>query len=226
MEIQLPQLNNLPLQEELDSTLVEQLVTQLDTELWLTGSFTKQDELEQRFKAKPSDLLRVAPRINKALKSRGLPEWRPVGYIAKAELKAHADLDPLFVIAVTLICDTLDKRSRSVKLKTVGMDTKRFQYLLEDAQHLKYFQTRVDKAFKGTSETAKLSLTKNVEAGDLQSIKYYHEFSKEYNPNQELQLNLNKLISLFFEILVKHVPIETVKAIGDEFEIKMLESGK
>lgn len=222
MLIEVPKLG-LPLKEDIQKDLIEQLVTQLDTEFWLKGTYPKQDVLEKRFKLVPLQLEELASRINSILSKRDLPLFQFKSSAIQEAERVHADLDPYFVVACTLLCDTLDKRARSVKLKAIGMSSKRFNVLLEDAAHLEFYRKRVDKAFKGTSESAKLSLSKNVEAGDLQSIKYFHEFSQEYDPNQELKLNLNKLINLFMEVLVRHVPVETVEAIASDFELKLLE---
>lgn len=222
MEITVPQLG-LPLKQEIQKDLVEQIATQLDTEFWLKGNYPLQDKLEQRFQLVPLELEELSGRINSILTKRDLPPYQFKSSELKEAERLHADLDPYFVVACSLLCDTLDKRARSVKLKAIGMSSKRFNVLLEDKEHLEFYRKRVDKAFKGTSESAKLSLSKNVEAGDLQSIKYFHEFSQEYDPNQELKLNLNKLINLFMEVLVHHVPVETVEAISRDFEIKLLE---
>lgn len=222
MEVTIPKLG-LPLKEEIQKDLIEQIATQLDTEFWLKGSYPDQKKLEARFHLVPLQLEEIGPRINSILTKRDLPNYVFKSSAIQEAERVHSDLDPYFVVACTLLCDTLDKRARSVKLKAIGMSTKRFNVLLEDKAHLEFYRHRVDKAFKGTSESAKLSLAKNVEAGDLQSIKYFHEFSQEYDPNQELKLNLNKLINLFMEVLVRHVPVETVDAISRDFEMKLLE---
>lgn len=218
---------NLPSEKplEIEVDLKNYIVTQLETGFWLTGSYPFQEEIERRFQIGATHLKELETAINATLRKRDLPPY----YIRSNEVKEaesearKSDLDPLFVVACNLICDTLDKRAKAVKLKAVGLTTKRWQVLLEDKKHQAYYSERVNKAFGNASESAKIALVKNVEAGDLQSLKYYHEFSREFDPNKELTTNLLQIIAHFMEILVKHVSPQVVEAVSYEFEEKLLE---
>ena len=199
------------------------VTTQLELKFWINGVYPSQAELEDKFQVNGNSFYLIEKKVNSMLQVRGLPpvEWEPTA-ISKAR-KSEPDLDPYFVVAVSLVCDTFDKRSRSVKLKAANLTTKQFTAFLQKPKYLEYYIHRVNQAFKGTSESAKLSLSRNVEAGDLQSIKYFHEYTKEFDPNREVQINLVKLVNLLMEILSRHVPTNIIEAVSREFDVKMLE---
>lgn len=161
------------------------------------------------------DLEKFNPeKVNELLKNRGLPSLTS---------KKSNGLDPRFVVACDLICDTLDKKSKAIKLRSVGLSTSAWNAFLRLAEYREYFKKKVDFAFKEGDETAKLSLAKNLEAGDLQSIKFYFEFTGQHDPNKEITTNLNKLINLFMEVLIRYVDPKTLEKITSEFDTKILE---
>lgn len=152
--------------------------------------------------------------VSEILKERGLPTLSS---------KKSNGLDPRFVVACDLICDTLDKKSKAIKLKSVGLSTRQWNAYLRVAEYKEYFKKKVDLTFKDADESARLSLAKNLEAGDLQSIKFYMEFTGQHDPNKEITTNLNKLINLFMEVLIRYVDPATLQLITSEFDTKILE---
>jgi len=152
--------------------------------------------------------------VNALLESRGLPSLFK---------KTANGLDPRFVVACDLLCDTLDKKSKAIKLKSVGLSTRQWNAFLRLNEYKLYWKKKVDITFKDADESAKLSLSKNLEAGDLQSIKYYYEFTGQHDPNREIASNLNKLINLFMEVLVRYVDPSVLQQITSEFDTKILE---
>jgi hypothetical protein len=160
----------------------------------------------------------MLPAINKALEKRELPIYDPWRRIPKKD-----ELDPQFVIAVNFLVDVSDKRSKAIKLKAVGLTTHKFNVLLKSKANKHYYETRAEEAFNNVQPVAKTSLGRLVDSGDLQAIKYFHEFTGIHDPNRELNQNLNKLISLFMEVLVRHVDPKLIDTIASEFDAKILE---
>ncbi len=197
------------------------IVTQIEAHFWLLAEYPFGAKINDAFNLEFSDLKQLLPRINQALAKRELPPWDPW-----AKTQKRDELDPAFVIAVNKLVDVSDKRSRTIKLKEVGLTTHAFNVLLKSKQNKAYYETRAEQAFSDVAPIAKTSLGKLVESGDLQAIKYYHEFTGIHDPNKELNLHLNKLINLLMEVLVAHVPRETVEIITREFDVKMLELGQ
>jgi hypothetical protein len=207
-----------------DKELLDEIVTQIEIDYWRTSAYSAQEDLEYRFRINGDKLKELSPRINKVLRTRGLPVVKFVDqYISSANKVPEADLNKTFVVAVNLICDTLDKRSRSAKLKLLGLSSKEFNAYLKNPAHREYYVLRINNSFKDADESAKLSLIRNIEAGDLQSIKYYYEFTGIHDPNKETVVNLNKIINLLMEILIRHVTPDVIEAVGREFDTKLLE---
>jgi len=192
------------------------LVTQIEARYWLLSEYPDGVTVGNLYGFDFTQLKAMLPSINSALAKRELPPYDPF-------LRNEEELDPTFVVAVNFLVDVSDKRSKSVKLKAVGLTSQKFNSLLRNKLNRSYYETRASQAFDEVAPVAKTSLGKLVDSGDLQAIKYYHEFTGIHDPNRELNNNLNKLISLFMEILIKHVDPEVVRTISSEFDIKMLE---
>lgn len=158
----------------------------------------------------------LIPRINASLVKRG---YEPYTYELEESLmpRASYELDPFFVIAVDLLTDTIDKRSTSVKLKNAGLTSVRFNALMKDKKHYAYFKKLWDKKFPKTKDMAEIALSKNVEAGDLQSIKYFNELQNIYRPETEIS-NMGILIARLMEILVQYIKPDQLQEVADKFE--------
>lgn len=205
-------------QEEVDKDLVRRILTFIETRSWFDESYPRLREIAEHF-GLPGQVIRkrYMPEVNRLLATRGLKlfdEKTPVG-----------ELDPFFVMAVNLLTDVSDKRSKNLKLKTLDKNARWFDQQLLKKENREFFQLRVDQSFAQSSQQAKISLAKLVEQGDLPSIKYYHEFTGIHDPNKEINNNLNKLISLFMEVLAQHVTKEVIEAVSREFDTKLLELG-
>lgn len=199
-----------------DKELLKRVVTQIEARYWLTSEYPDGETLYNLIGVGFLDLKPILPQINSALAKRELPPYDP--YVRNRD-----ELDPAFVVAVNKLCDVSDKRSKVIKLKEVGLTTQRFNVLLRSKINRTYYEQRAETAFRDVAPVAKTSLGKLVDSGDLQAIKYYNEWSGEHDPNKELTTNLNKLIALFMEVLIRHVPPELVKTISSEFDVKLLE---
>lgn len=202
-----------------DNELLQKLVTTLEVSYYAEGIYPPLATLMEKWNVSAERIKKLIPKANSGLKTRGLP-----GYADFTALKENEiEVDPFFAIAVNLLVDTTDKRSKIIKLKAVGLTPARFYALLEDPTHRAYYNTRVNKIFNDTEFAAKLALAKNVEAGDLQSIKYFHEMRGVYDPNREIKMNMAKIINVLMEILVRHVNRDVIEAVGREFDMAVFE---
>ena len=211
-----PEPPQIPTELNLDKELLKQLVTQIEARYWLIGEYPDGQTINNLYDLDFTTLKVYLPSINKALAKRELPTYDPFK-------RPKEELDPEFVVAVNFLVDISDKRSKAVKLKAVGLTTQRFNVLLKNRLNRTYYESRAEEAFNNVAPVAKTSLGKLVDSGDLQAIKYYHEFTNIHDPNKELNLNLNKLISLFMEVLIKHVSPQVIDVISQEFDVKLLE---
>jgi hypothetical protein len=202
---------------QVDKELLKLIVTQLEARFWLTGEYPHGQRLNELYGVTFFELDKMKDSINKALEKRELPSYNP------RSAKPGDELDPAFVVAINSLVDVSDKRSKAVKLRAVGLSTAKFNVLLKNKHNKHYYEARAEEAFANVAPVAKTSLGKLVDSGDLQAIKYYHEFTGIHDPNKEINTNLNKLISLFMEVLIRHVPPNLVDTIAQEFDVKLLE---
>lgn len=149
--------------------------------------------------------------IQSPLQARGIPAY---------ELPEHL-LHPHFVLAVSLICDVMDKRSDQAKLKEAGITTKQFKSFLRQEKYSTYYDKCVQEIFgKATRTKAKLNVAKLVDQGDLSAIKYFEERENIYRPQRETDLNqvLLMFLTVTMEILGKHVNPDVLQKVAIEFQ--------
>ena len=153
--------------------------------------------------------------LNSALKKKG---WDKFSAPVVLGVGRKNQLDPFFVMAVELLIDPIDKRSRTTKLKAVGISSKRFNYLLEKEEYRKYWDKKVSVVISQTKNFGDLALARNVDNGDLQSIKYYNELTGRYRGQDETVINLMVLLGRMMEVLAKHVEPQILAVIADELD--------
>jgi len=217
LNVDIPSLNPVV---EIAHELIVEIETFLETKYFITGEYPRISEVVERFGITPASFRKALPTINDILAKRDLVYFDP-----DKQRRDNFEIDPVFAMAVNLLVDTSDKRSKAIKLKTFGKTNRWFESMLEEPAHREYWQKRVDSVFNHVADQAKLSLSKNVELGDLPSIKYFHEFTGIHDPQREVNLNVTKLIALFMEILIKYVDPKVIDAVSREFDIKVLELG-
>ncbi|MET0786342.1 MAG: hypothetical protein ABWY25_06510, partial [Paenisporosarcina sp.] len=147
--------------------------------------------------------------LEEVLINRGLPTYdSPTNRI-----------DSNFALAVTLICDISDKRTKAAKLKDAGLTTRQWTGFLKRNSHYNYFQERLNKVWNDEVEpNAKLAISRAVEAGDLQAVKYFHEYTDRYRPQDQQIVNLQLIISGLLEILARHLSKELLQIVATELE--------
>ena len=187
-----------------------QIITYLITSRHFFGKYPELEEVLERFSITKKQFMTMLPKIQDKLAMRGQPHFE--------KPPPQLSLDPLFVLAVDLLSDTVSKKSRKAKLDEAGISPLKFKNFLRDPDHLNYYKSKIQEEFQGVDELAKISLAKNVEAGDLQSIKYFHELTNIYRPDQMANANLMYVISRMMEVLVKYVKPTDLEIIAMEIE--------
>ena len=128
-------------------------------------------------------------------------------------------IDSNFSLAVTLICDISDKRTKAAKLKDAGLTTRQWTGFLKRRSHYNYFQDRLQRVWNDEVEpNAKLAISRAVEAGDLSAVKYFHEYTDRYRPQDQQVINLQLIITGLLEILAKHLSKELLQTVASELE--------
>jgi hypothetical protein len=193
----------------------------------LEGVYPNPSTLCLQFNLSFSELEALLPKVNETLRKRGwdglVINSAPTTPVEKTSPRRQ--LDPIFTLAVELLTDVTDKRSKAAKLKASGISSLRFNKLLADSKHRKYWDTKLATMMSIASSSADVSLVKNVEAGDLQSIKYFNEFTGRYREAPDA-VGLITLLSRVMEVLAKHVDPAVLGLVADELDNVLEVEGK
>jgi len=125
-------------------------------------------------------------------------------------------------MAIKLVLDVNDSRTLKAKLTSIGATTIEYGQWLKDPTFLKKLNTGIDRRFSNLQGDAKLGLAKLVIDGDLQAIKYFHEFTGLFKPENETVVNLTKILAQLMEVLVRYIDPGLLSQIADELESKVL----
>jgi len=202
-----------------------QILTFYEATFWMSGSYPTPKEVKEKFNLTSAHFKEEYETLNAPLSQRGLPDLPPILEAVPLTFKKEgtlpkkqSDLDPTFVLAVNLICATTDKRSTAAKLKAISVTPQKWQGFLKSEKNRNYFEKRLDEAFGQVEYAAKLALARNVESGDLQSIKHYQEYTGRFRPNSETEVNIGLLLAKLMEILTKYLAPPMMAQVADEFE--------
>jgi len=125
-------------------------------------------------------------------------------------------------MAIKLLLDLNDARTMKAKLTSIGSSTLEYNQWLKNPAFAKKLSSAIDRRFSGLEQESKLALGKLVLAGDLQAIKYFHEFTGLFKPETETVINLTKILAQLMEILVRYVEPSQLAEIAGELESKVL----
>jgi hypothetical protein len=178
-------------------------------------SYPPVEEIYKQFNLTRDEFQQLLGDLNHALKKKG---WDKFALPSVLGVGRKAQLDPFFIMAVELLTDPIDKRSKSAKLKAVGISSKRFTFLLEKEEYRKYWDKKVSIVRSQATNFGDLALSRNVENGDLQSIKYLNELTGRYRSQDETVINLMVLLGRMMEVLAKHVEPQVLAVIADELD--------
>lgn len=208
------------------------LITYLNATHTLLQEYPTLSQLKSEFGYETDEELKDELRLCSApLEYRGLPNAldfyfpAPVKISAPKKPKTEEFLyDGEFLLACEMILDTADKRTLAAKLKAIGLSTAKWNRLLKVEKNRAYMKKLLDSKYSDTETALKISLMRNVEAGDLQSMKYFDEREGLYRPQSDTMLNLGVVIGRLMEVLAKHLPPDTLNQVAEEIEISINET--
>lgn len=143
--------------------------------------------------------------INEALERRG---------IILADLSL---LRPEQLAAANAVLDFSDHRSQKAKLNELGISTTQYNGWLKLGAFQRYVKQRAEALLGDVQHEAHSALLKNVQRGDLNSIKLYYELTGRWSSKTVGDLNVEFLIIKVIEAVQKHVkdPAE-IQAVAGE----------
>lgn len=145
------------------------------------------------------------PEVNKALENRGIT-------LADVTL-----LLPEQLAVANAILDFSDQRSQKKKLEELGVTTQRYQGWLKQERFQRYMRQRAEALLGETQHEAHTSLLRNVQRGDLNSIKLYYEMTGRWSSKTVSDLNVEFILIKVVEAVQRHVkdPV-AIQAIAGE----------
>jgi len=195
--------------------LIIEATAEIEKYFWVNSelpSFTK-------FVENGISLQEIQDIINPKLAKRGLPvySFRSI----KVQSPVGTEFDPRFVLACNVMCKATG-RSKGAKFKdlsTLGVNESMWNAWLSIPSYFEYAKNLMEIQFQSVTDIdAKMGIARNVANGDLQAIKYYHEFTNRYRPQDQNSINLVGLIAALMEILSRNVSNDVMDRIAGELE--------
>lgn len=161
-----------------------------------TGQSPTDAQLNQRFKLTPELLenFKANPLVLKSLKARG------INYPAAADKFTAEQMH-----AAAVMLDMVDRRSDEKKLRDLGITTRKWSQWLLDDEFAAYLADRSEKLLANSLPEAHKGLLKGVRNGNVAAVKTMYEVTGRYRPNEEVQIDVRRVLHTFIEIIQKYV---------------------
>lgn len=153
------------------------------------------------------------PIFMKAMESRGIS--------IPASVDAPVDLSKAQLAAIITMTDYLDRRNAASKLKLLGLTTTQWNAWMRDEKFKKYVHELSAKNFSDSIHMAQVGLSKKLEDGDVNAIKYYYEVTGRFQGADSGNVqNIRLIITKLVEVLQRRIKDpQLLGEIGRDFEI-------
>jgi hypothetical protein len=130
-----------------------------------------------------------------------------------------ARLTSLQLALASCLLNPMDQRSRSQKLKDLGILPITFNGWMKNEKFTKYLSDRADEMFSDMMPLAKDALIRKVMKGDLGALKLYMEMKGQYGKQNEGIQDFKLLVNRLIESIQRHVKDPAiVQAIAEDFK--------
>lgn len=114
-------------------------------------------------------------------------------------------LQPEQLAAANVILDFSDGRTQKKKLEDLGISTQRYNGWLKQPRFQRYMRMRAESLLGEVQHEAHVALLKNVQRGDLNSIKLYYEMTGRWSSKPAAEINLDYILLKVVEAVQKYV---------------------
>lgn len=195
-------------ESNLSNSLKAVAITYLETYFWRNNKYPSIAEVADFCDLSEQDATKLIVGFKDALDNRGLPAY----------FQENKGLDPKFVLYCNFAASVADKRSNAQKLKDAGLTANHLSAFLTLPIYKEYYDQTVSRAWSTAENAAKLALLRNVESGNLDSIKYSMEWQGKFSQASSSEVNLMLVIAALMEILAKHLQPQALEAVATEFD--------
>lgn len=89
---------------------------------------------------------------------------------------------------------------------------------MTDPAFVEYLSRRTERVFDNSDWKMRQAILKNIDAGDLPSIKFYAELRGIWNPRVDVNVNVPQLLSKFMDVVSRYVDDDTMLNIADDLQ--------
>lgn len=134
----------------------------------------------------------------------------------------HDELTNEQLAAISVVCNFADQRSRSAKLRSLGITATKWQGWMKNKSFKKYLHDLSATNFQDNVHVAHEGLLKAVDRGSVDAIRFYLESTGRYTQSSAESQNIKIILARVIESIQKHVKDPNVlRAIAQDFELIM-----
>ncbi len=155
--------------------------------------------------------------VERHLKSKEL-----IAMLARRGIDLHSNgLTPEMLAVANVMLDFGDRRSKTEKLKSLGVTTQQYNGFVKNRHFNEYVTKRAEQLLPDSMHEAHTALLKNVERGEVQSLKLFYEMTGRHIPTSQTNglngANVETIVNQIFDIIVRRVKDpEALRAISDD----------
>lgn len=162
-----------------------------------------------------------ATRLSAAVVGRVLRSENFITACANRGIDARADaklLTPEQLALANSLLDLTDTRTPTQKLKALEIPPRRYSAWQKQPAFRNYMQNRAEELFGDAMPEAHTALMRNVQQGDLPSIKLFYEISGRWSSKTVGELNVEFLMMKIIDILTRRLSghPEILETIADD----------
>lgn len=160
------------------------------------------------------------PTFRLALANRGIstPHSLNTGGEGESQYEPPKNFTREQMAAITTVINFEDKRSRTTKLRELGITPAQWQGWMRDETFKTYLQDVSTSALTDNLYVANEGLLKAADRGDINAIKLYLELTGRHTADAPAMANLRVMLSRLIESVQRHVDPETMRLIARDFE--------
>ena len=127
------------------------------------------------------------------------------------------NLTPNQLALANTLLDFSDLATPAQKLKRLGVAPRQYSAWLKQTAFKSYLKTRAEELFDDAMPEAHSALVRNLQNGDLPSLKLFYEISGRWSSKTAGEVNIEFLMMRILDILYRHISDpEQLRAIADE----------
>jgi len=139
------------------------------------------------------------PSVTAIKQFKATEEYRELMLEVGIEVTDVTQMNERQLMALNVVADTTDKRSKTAKLKALGVSSVEWRGWMRQKEFNDSFSAMVSTAVKDAIPMAEIKLAEMAEAGDLNTIKFLFEYTGKYNPAQQQAVDAQALMNVMID---------------------------